>query len=321
MAQGASLRSVLRQLEERQLIGNARHLEWYLRCCRPGTSLAGCGHQGRSLPHRPRPAATDHPAATGRGPRDARKHHHRRRAGRSRRCARRWRAGRACRHVLRNLSDAQIMQELGAPELAAEGRFAPDTYSFAPGSTSDLQILRLAFEAQQQHTAGGLEQPRQPDLPFANVRRGAGTGLHRREGNRPGQRAGTGGRRLHQSSAHRHAPAVRSFGDLRHPQLRRQHPQERPASRQALQHLHARRAAAHAHRTAGPRGHHRHAASGKDRRAVLRGHRRWQRRALFRRHRGRAQPQRPALPRTAARGTARFRWQPNDAQPAGDPPP
>ena len=40
VTQGASLRSVLRQLEERQLIGNARHFEWYLRCCRPGKGLA-----------------------------------------------------------------------------------------------------------------------------------------------------------------------------------------------------------------------------------------------------------------------------------------
>ena len=43
VAQGASLRSVLKQLEERQLIGNAQHFEWYLRCCRPGKGLAASG--------------------------------------------------------------------------------------------------------------------------------------------------------------------------------------------------------------------------------------------------------------------------------------
>ncbi|MFO7326461.1 MAG: hypothetical protein DIU62_012170, partial [Pseudomonadota bacterium] len=31
--QGASLRAVLRELEERKLINSAKKLEWYLRCC------------------------------------------------------------------------------------------------------------------------------------------------------------------------------------------------------------------------------------------------------------------------------------------------
>jgi UPF0755 protein len=70
--------------------------------------------------------------------------------------------------VVGDLSDAEIMRELGAPELAAEGQFAPDTYSYAPGTTSDLQILRLAFEAQRKVLQEAWST-RQPDLPFRTM--------------------------------------------------------------------------------------------------------------------------------------------------------
>ncbi|MHB1814322.1 MAG: endolytic transglycosylase MltG [Steroidobacteraceae bacterium] len=48
------------------------------------------------------------------------------------------------RATLRGKSDAQIMAALGHPGENPEGRFFPDTYSFAPGTT-DLTLLRVAY--------------------------------------------------------------------------------------------------------------------------------------------------------------------------------
>jgi UPF0755 protein len=167
VAQGASLRSVLRQLEDRQLIGNARHFEWYLRCCRPGKGLAATGIKAGRYRIAPgqQPLTILRQLVEGRVMLE------------SITIVEGWtfaqmRAALARRpglqNVLRDLSDAQIMRQLGAPELPAEGQFAPDTYSFAPGSTSDLQIVRLAFEAQQKILQEAWSS-RAPDLPFANV--------------------------------------------------------------------------------------------------------------------------------------------------------
>jgi UPF0755 protein len=69
-------------------------------------------------------------------------------------------------HTLNGRSDGQIMTALGQPGLAAEGRFAADTYSFAPG-TPDLQIYRLAFEAQARQLRSAWES-RQKDLPIVS---------------------------------------------------------------------------------------------------------------------------------------------------------
>lgn len=44
------------------------------------------------------------------------------------------------------LSEAALMAQLGRPGLAAEGRFFPDTYTYAKGS-SDLALLRRALHA------------------------------------------------------------------------------------------------------------------------------------------------------------------------------
>jgi UPF0755 protein len=167
VAQGASLRSVLRQLEERQLIGNARHFEWYLRCCQPGRSLAATGIKAGRYRIAPgqQPLTILRQLVEGRVMLE------------SITIVEGWtfaqmRAALARRPglqiLLRDLSDAQIMRQLGAPELPAEGQFAPDTYSFAPGSTSDMQIVRLAFEAQQKILQEAWSS-RAPDLPFANV--------------------------------------------------------------------------------------------------------------------------------------------------------
>ena len=49
-----------------------------------------------------------------------------------------------------SISDAQIMKELGRPQLHPEGRFSPDTYTYAKGAT-DLSVLKRAMAAMDRH--------------------------------------------------------------------------------------------------------------------------------------------------------------------------
>jgi len=67
-------------------------------------------------------------------------------------------------HTLRGKSDAQVMAALGHPGENPEGRFFPDTYRFAPG-TSDLTILSMAYDRMAAVLAQAWRQ-RGPDLPF-----------------------------------------------------------------------------------------------------------------------------------------------------------
>jgi UPF0755 protein len=55
------------------------------------------------------------------------------------------------------LGAEQIMQKLGREGVAAEGRFFPDTYTYARGS-SDLGVLRRALQAQDRHLAEAWAQ-------------------------------------------------------------------------------------------------------------------------------------------------------------------
>lgn len=48
------------------------------------------------------------------------------------------------------LTDAQVMERLGAPGVHPEGQFFPDTYLFSKG-TSDLHVLERARKAMQRH--------------------------------------------------------------------------------------------------------------------------------------------------------------------------
>jgi UPF0755 protein len=73
----------------------------------------------------------------------------------------------AVAHQLRGLSAQQLMEALGHPGEAAEGRFFPDTYRFAAG-TSDRRILERAYERMQAELQGDWSQ-RAPDLPLANA--------------------------------------------------------------------------------------------------------------------------------------------------------
>lgn len=53
-------------------------------------------------------------------------------------------------HRTTGLSDAEILQRIGAAENHPEGLFFPDTYYFAAGS-SDLTIYKIAYHTMQQH--------------------------------------------------------------------------------------------------------------------------------------------------------------------------
>ncbi|MDE2050522.1 MAG: endolytic transglycosylase MltG [Gammaproteobacteria bacterium] len=68
-------------------------------------------------------------------------------------------------HTLRGKSDAEIMSALGHPGESPEGRFFPDTYRFAPG-TSDLTILAMAYDRMAAVLAK-VWQERSGGLPFA----------------------------------------------------------------------------------------------------------------------------------------------------------
>ncbi|MGH8231228.1 MAG: endolytic transglycosylase MltG [Steroidobacteraceae bacterium] len=72
----------------------------------------------------------------------------------------------AIAHQLRELSDAQLMDTLGHQDEPAEGRFFPDTYRFAAG-TSDRRIYERAYE--RMHSALNASwAARAPDLPLTN---------------------------------------------------------------------------------------------------------------------------------------------------------
>lgn len=60
------------------------------------------------------------------------------------------------------LSDAEIMQRLGHPDLHPEGQFYPDTYYYRKGD-SDMALFRKAFELMQARLEEAWEQ-RVPDL-------------------------------------------------------------------------------------------------------------------------------------------------------------
>lgn len=68
------------------------------------------------------------------------------------------------RHDTASLSPEEIMTRLGRPGIPAEGRFFPDTYSYAKGS-SDLALLRRAMHAMDRKLEAAWAA-RAPDLPL-----------------------------------------------------------------------------------------------------------------------------------------------------------
>ncbi len=71
------------------------------------------------------------------------------------------------RHDTANLSEAAVMQQLGRPGVPAEGRFFPDTYAYAKGS-SDLAVLRRALHAMDRHLDAAWTQ-RSADTPLKSA--------------------------------------------------------------------------------------------------------------------------------------------------------
>lgn len=70
--------------------------------------------------------------------------------------------------TLSGLSDDALMAKLGAPAgMSPEGRFAPDTYEYRPGS-SDVELLKRAFELQQRRLQAAWDS-RQPDLKLSSA--------------------------------------------------------------------------------------------------------------------------------------------------------
>jgi len=64
------------------------------------------------------------------------------------------------------LSDAEIMQQLGVGDVAAEGRFLPETYLYTRG-TSDLELLKRAYTALEQALQQCWDQ-RSEGLPLSS---------------------------------------------------------------------------------------------------------------------------------------------------------
>ena len=68
------------------------------------------------------------------------------------------------KHDMDGLSDAQVLQKLGAAETHPEGLFFPDTYLFSKG-TSDLHILQRAYRTMHSLLAREWEA-REPAVPY-----------------------------------------------------------------------------------------------------------------------------------------------------------
>jgi UPF0755 protein len=73
----------------------------------------------------------------------------------------------AIRHDSANMSEAEIMRSIGAPELHAEGWFFPDTYYFVKG-TGDLVLLKRAYKTMQTHLHKSWQE-RSPGLPLKSA--------------------------------------------------------------------------------------------------------------------------------------------------------
>lgn len=70
----------------------------------------------------------------------------------------------ALKHDSKDLSEIEILREVGSIETKAEGLFFPDTYLVIPG-TSDLKLLQRAYKAMQDRLASAWEA-RDTSVPF-----------------------------------------------------------------------------------------------------------------------------------------------------------
>ena len=71
------------------------------------------------------------------------------------------------KHDAKDLSDEEIMTQLGMPGVAPEGRFFPDTYTYGKG-TSELRVMQRAANAMTKQLAAAWGQ-RQPDIRIKTI--------------------------------------------------------------------------------------------------------------------------------------------------------
>ena len=71
------------------------------------------------------------------------------------------------KHDAAALTDEALMAQLGRPGVAPEGRFFPDTYTYAKGS-SDIALLRRAMHAMDRHLEAAWAQ-RATDTPLKSA--------------------------------------------------------------------------------------------------------------------------------------------------------
>ncbi|CAN7280412.1 endolytic transglycosylase MltG [Acidovorax delafieldii] len=71
------------------------------------------------------------------------------------------------KHDAAALTDEALMAQLGRPGVAPEGRFFPDTYTYAKGS-SDIALLRRAMHAMDRHLEAAWAQ-RAADTPLRSA--------------------------------------------------------------------------------------------------------------------------------------------------------
>ena len=65
------------------------------------------------------------------------------------------------------MTDEQVMAALGAPGIAPEGRFYPDTYAYSKG-VSDIAVLKRAYHAMQKRLDAAWAE-RAPDTPLRSA--------------------------------------------------------------------------------------------------------------------------------------------------------
>ena len=71
------------------------------------------------------------------------------------------------KHDAKDLSDEEIMTQLGMPGVAPEGRFFPDTYTYGKG-TSELRVMQRAANAMTKQLAAAWGE-RQPDIRIKTI--------------------------------------------------------------------------------------------------------------------------------------------------------
>ncbi len=71
------------------------------------------------------------------------------------------------RQEIAGMTEATLMERLGAPGIHPEGQFFPDTYRF-PRQTTDFELLQMAYQRMQRELAAAWET-RAADLPLENA--------------------------------------------------------------------------------------------------------------------------------------------------------